>query len=624
MLFDNLSFIVSVKKDDDLYRSDSDESLRRFLASQQQLHEQPAQSTISLNHLSYNADPFRRLSNPDIYPGARRYSTSFSREDILSNDQLDQIKFDPRYRDYRSASSLTTINNNLRSRSNSLCSVGSGGGSTANPYRRRSTHSPMHNMLPVALAPTKRWDTTPAIFIEEYKEPPVRSEPKSESHHSRETMFSSNESMLPLSETDMKSIGDFSEIPFIDDDSNESAPCRLCDDVDDDNESAKKSSIIKNGNGERRDSCRKTVSFDVIAGAAEKKEHSHMFHSNGKCFPQSTTSSSHPNLLYKPNQYHPTLTNSYIHNNLNLTTSPRPPADVRRSKSGIYDSNNTTRCNTTIKCNSNSSSVPKQRPISDKFQFIKPIRDDHCKLSVKLKQLKIEGSTQNMKDNPKSKLNYKIKWDDNVKSKHVCQGKVKALTTYFNTLPYMADDCHCTSFHQSTPNLSNNLEKMSKHEEQKVLEQLKEWSEFGLDTPKKEKVCNFLEHDNSNPMLNLNNEDYEECKYYQEVLGKLDKADIRKQKNFHHSHGNISDYQYHPYHCLPDCLYLPIPQKYCNNMIQVSPSINRHHSNSELTLHHIKKLLPSSEKHRCRSPCYNIKNKTKNKSTSVPLTDFAI
>lgn len=622
-------------KDDDLYRSDSDESLRRFRLSQQKLHEQPAQSTISLNHLNYNADPFRRLSNPDIYPGARRYSTSFSNQDILSNDQLDQIKFDPRYRDYRSASSLTTINNNLRSRSNSLCSVGSGGGSTANPYRRRSTHSPMHNMLPVALAPTKRWDTTPAIFIEEYKEPPVRSEPKSESHHSRETMCSSNESMLPLSETDMKSIGDFSEIPFIDDDSNESAPCRLCDDVDDDNESAKKSnqSIIKNGNGERRDSCRKTVSFDVIAGAAEKKEHSHMFHSNGKCFPQTTSSSSYPTLLYKPHQYHhpqPPPSNSFNHNNLNLTTSPRPPADVRRSKSGIYDSNTTTRCNTTLKCNSNSSSVPKQRPISDKFQFIKPLHDDHCKLADKLKQLKMEDSTQiptKMKGkDSKSKLNYKIQWDDNVKSKHVCEGKVKALTTYFNTLPYMADDCHCTSFHQSTPNLTNNMEKMSKHEEQKVLEQLKEWSEYGLKTEssKKEKVCNFLDHASSTPMLNLNNEDYEECKYYQEVLGKLDKADIRKQKNFHHSHGNISDYQYHPYHCLPDCLYLPIQQTCCNNnpMIHVSPSINRHHSTTELTLQHIKKLLPSSEIHRCRSPCYNIKKKSS--SVPPPPTDFAI
>jgi hypothetical protein len=487
-----LSQKSNIEDDENLYRSDSDESLRQYRLSHHVAPPPRPQSTLSLNQLCS-----RRSSNPDIYPGARRFSTSYSHEDILSNDQLDQIHFDPRYRDYRSASSLNYSYN--RSRSNSLNSVGSGN-IQYQQFRRMSNYSPP---LIAPLVHQKRWDTNPSIFIEEYHDEP-KTEPKSESRsdrsvqNSKETICSSNESLIPLSEGDIKSLGDLSQIPFIDDDSNESAPCRFLED-DFERKSCMPSSTQR--------PCRKTVSFDVIAGGPASST-ARLFTSNGKNFPK------FPNSI--PN---PTDKNQLLFR-----------ANVRSSRDGIN------------RFPQQHTSVPRSSTC-----------DDHCTLVDKLIRLRLEECRM-------LPMECRVK-----KPTRVCEGKVKALTTYFNSLPYMTDDCNCTKIHRSTPDLRD---KLTFEEMEAVRRKLKEYSEFGL---KKQAPCMF-------PVTCRENEEFSNCKEYRR---KLDKVQERRKKSFHQSMSDL--------HC-------------CKS----SP---HHHHCHEKVLH----VPPPSEKHRCRSACFNVKDPVKQK-----------
>lgn len=543
---------ASNKDDDTLYHSDSDESLHQYRLSHQPPPLRP-QSTLSLNLLCS-----RRRSSPDIYPGVRRFSTSYSHEDILSNDQLDQIHFDPRYRDYRSASSLN--NSNYRSRSNSLNSVGSGGNMMQQyqQFRGISNHSPP--LLGAPLVPQKRWDTNPSIFIEEYNDDEhsklkteSKSEPQSE-RNSKETLCSSNESLQPLNESDIKSFGDLSQIPFIDEDSNEAAPCRF---MEDDCE-RKSCGIMTSGN--QRNTCRKTVSFDVIAGGTSTAHH-HLFTNNGKNSPKNPISIPYP-----------TDKNQSFHG------SHRCRANVRPSRDGI---NRNTQSR---------SSVP--RPSSSCV-------DDHCTLVDKLIRLRLEEEGKLIPEREtKPKLSYNIKWDGMEESR-VCEGKVKALTTYFNSLPYVNDECNCLNVHQSTPDLSSprNHNKLTKDEMEIVRKQLKEWSEFGLNKPSNEKpLCSFLEYASSSPKICLENERYSECKQYHDVLNRLDKVEMRRRKMFHHSLENV----YNP--MTPNCFCLQT-HHHCHPNRRVD---------DEKVVHH-RPATMRSEKHRCRSACFNIKDPAKKK-----------
>lgn len=537
------------KDDENLYHSDSDESLHQYRLSHQQPPPRP-QSTLSLNQLCS-----RRRSNPDIYPGARRFSTSFSHEDILSNDQLDQIHFDPRYRDYRSASSL----NNCRSRSNSLNSMGSGGNLIQSHLRRLSNHSPP--LLGAPLIPQKRWDTNPSIFIEEYNDEEAlksKTESKTESKselNSRETLCSSNESLQPLSESDIKSFGDLSQIAFIDEDSNDSAPCRFAED-----DTERKTYGIMTSGNQQRNTCRKTVSFDVIAGSSTG--HQHLFTNNGKKFPKSPHSN--------PN---PTDKNHLFYGSHPIR------ANVRPSRDGI---NRRTQSHT---------SVPKSSPISCHD-------DDHCTLVDKLIRLRMEENKKMIRDPKSPKMNYKIQWDGTDESR-VCNGKVKALTTYFNTLPYMMDDCNCMNVHQSTPDLSmsRHQNKLTCEEMEIVRKQLKEWSEFGLKKHSKDKLaCSFLEHASSSPKVRLD-EKFNECKQYHDVLNRLDKVEMRGRKNFHQSLENV----YNP--ILPECFYIQHQRQH---------ECHTHRCREdEFESTHVRPMR--SEKHKCRSACFNIRDPAKKK-----------
>jgi hypothetical protein len=514
------------------------------------------QSTLSLNQLC-----FRRSSNPDIYPGARRFSTSYSHEDILSNDQLDQIHFDPRYRDYRSASSLNYSYN--RSRSNSLNSAGSGGNFMQQPnhFRRlSSSHSPP--LINVPLAPQKRWDTNPSIFIEEYHDEHSRSKTESRSeHHSKETL-GSNESLQPLSECDIKSFGDLSQIPFIDDDPSESAPCRFSPE---DLRRKSSSGIMSGGSPRNTSSCRKTVSFDVIAGGSSSAHHQ-LFHNNGKNCPKIPHS------------------NPYQTDKNQLFHDSQIRANVRPSRDGINRSSHKP-----VPRSSSSSSC-----------------DDHCTLVDKLIRLKMEEDLKMMqKPSLQPKLNYKIKWDGVEDTSRVCQGKVKALTTYFNSLPYMSEDCNCKNVHQSTPDLSSSCDrnKLTCEEMEIVRRQLKEFSEFGLTKSSSNKSpCSFLEHTSSSPIVCLENEKFDECKQYRDVLNKLDKVEIRKK--YHRSLSNL----FNP--MLPDCFYAPKPH-HCH-----------HRCPDDMATHTPQLPIMRSEKHKCRSPCYNIKDPAKKKKKKEAKMSF--
>lgn len=541
-----------------MYRSDSDESLRQYRLCQQQAPLRP-QSTLSLNQLC-----FRRSSNPDIYPGARRFSTSYSHEDILSNDQLDQIHFDPRYRDYRSASSLN--NSNYRSRSNSLNSCGSGG-NLIHQYeqqkRRLSSHSPPLIGLP--LAPQKRWDTNPSIFIEEYndedhlksKTESLKSDSKSEKN-SKETLCSSIESLQPLSECDIKSLGDLSQIPFIDEDSNDSAPCRF---VDDDRKTC--GGIMTSGSTQRN-TCRKTVSFDVIAG--EPSGHHHLFTNNGKNSPKNP----------QPNPY-PTDKNQLFHGSHHR-------ANVRPSRDGIN------RYSQSLSSVLNTSSAS---------------CDDHCTLVDKLIRMKLEENIKVVPcpmSMPKSMTNNNKR--ELIDDSRVCEGKVKALTSYFNSLPYMIDDCHCANVHhQSTPDLSisQNRNSLSHDEMEIVRKQLKEWSEFGLRKASDDKpVCSFFEH--SSP-LPSDPRCFQDCN--QRVLNKLDE----RRKKLHHSLTNLSK-MYNP--MLPGC-FLKHKAHHCHSKCHAEEDDDV----KKNSIHAPPKIR--SEKHKCRSPCYNIKDPAKNKTKEFKL-----
>lgn len=513
---------------------------------------------------------YRRRSNPDIYPGARRFSTSYSDEDILSNDQLDQIHFDPRYRDYRSASSLN--NSNYRSRSNSLHSTASSGHMAPQYQHFRRVSSPSPPLIPAPLIPQKRWDTNPSIFIEEYRDEEPKSDAKSDEKNSRETLCTSNDSLQPaLSVNDIKSFGDLSQIPFIDDD--DTAPCRILS-SESNNELTKKTDDIN------AKTCRKTVSFDMIKSGPSYQR---LYTSNGNNFPKNF---SHSN-------FYSTDKNSLFHASQNPSLSScRTMSNVRTSRDGYV-------------------ARPRPSQQSVPMSSFSCHNSDHCTLVNKLMRIKMEEKQKCDQHVKKNSLNYKIKWDDDVGAK---TGKVKALTTYFNSLPYMSDECNCVNIkHQSTPNLSmtKNNDKLTCEEMTIVRNQLKEWSEFGLKNPSKDTlVCTFMKRATSSPSLCLENEIYNDCKQFHDVLNRLDKVKMKRMKRQHQHnlslHSNACDYEYMKNPHLPDCFILKkanhcYPK--CDNIDDnfICPPIQPQPPSRQY----------SSEKHKCRSACYNIKDPAK-------------
>ncbi|XP_055526192.1 afadin isoform X4 [Wyeomyia smithii] len=259
----------------------SSRSLSRRGSMQHSLH--PMKNhTFSAPYLSYD-DSHRRMSNPDLIQ-PRHYGLSFSNDDILSNDQLQQIHFDPRYRDCRSTVSLTSFHN--RTRSNSLGSI-----SKTNEVSSSGVAPSSRNIGPV------RYDTPPSIHVEDY-------DSRGSSHSSRE-MIKIEEATeaetpvvempvfeikleLPSTDSNLSFVADVNldDIPFIDDDEDDEVETRFYTSLDSELQpsfvqavprtfsTTKTSTTLGNiasimiNPGSRRgsnSSCRKTVSFDIIA-----------------------------------------------------------------------------------------------------------------------------------------------------------------------------------------------------------------------------------------------------------------------------------------------------------------------------------------------------------------------
>lgn len=179
------------------------------------------QLTGGCSFISRGGDPYRRLSTPDMRypyqyqppppPMRHRYSLSLSQDDILSNDQLQQIHFDPRYRDCRSISNISLSSSSSKNRSNS----------SINSVQLQRGH-PFCGSQSRIIAQSKKWDTNPSIYIEEFvDEPPVieQTDKQSASSASIVNSLSSVEDIVqPLDEMCIKSVSSVDEIPFIDDD----------------------------------------------------------------------------------------------------------------------------------------------------------------------------------------------------------------------------------------------------------------------------------------------------------------------------------------------------------------------------------------------------------------------
>lgn len=585
-----------------MYRSDSDESIRRYHLDQYSSQHLIPQSTLSLNQLS----SYRRRSNPDIYPGARRFSTSYSDEDILSNDQLDQIHFDPRYRDYRSASSLN--NSNYRLRSNSLHSMGSPGHINLTPqyqpYRRVSSVSPPLCSLTVPLAPQKRWNTNPSIFIEEYREEENQKssiEVKDEKENSQESLCnaSNNSPLLQgLCERDIKSFGDLSQIPFIDeDDSNDSAPCRFNDES-----SSKKIESMR--------PCRKTVSFDVI-----QNEHGTLYERNGKKFPPKFSQSNFYSTYKNPTSFHAPSFSS-LHNSRAMM------GNVRTTRDGYIP-----------RSHSQPPPFPSQHRSHLHSLFKTSFDDDHCILVDKLIKI-MEEETKNETryhchshctkdddcDDDDDDEECKSNWSNNIKeveeeennsSKEICysSGKVKALTSYFNSLPHMTEGCNCIKkTHQSTPNLSlssrnryNGSNKLSCEEMTKVQKQLKEYSEFGLEKKSRQKShennndCVPMKKAISTPVLCYEKDIFSNCNEHHEMLNRLDKVRLKRLRD---------DMKLHSMDCRHRCNY----SLTCNNFVDSLPNLPKPSTSPT------KSIVHHSEKHKCRSACFKDPERRKKKN----------
>ncbi|XP_062564863.1 uncharacterized protein LOC134227373 isoform X6 [Armigeres subalbatus] len=286
----------------------SSRSMSRKSSLQQQPLSPLMKHTTSTPYLSYH-DAYRRMSNPDISQ-PRRYSLSLSNEDILSNDQLQQIHFDPRYRDCRSTVSLTSFHN--RTRSNSLGSIGRmngglppmmGGTPPSSTILIGGAGSISGGGKPV------RYDTPPSIFIEDY-------DSRGSSHNSSREMIKIDEAPepetpqsptmvvpvfelkvdAPSTDSNLTVVADVNldDIPFIDDDEDEERETRFYTSTTADNDQEEPfpprvvppayrapppppppvhsatvgniSSIMVNPGSRRgsNSSCRKTVSFDII------------------------------------------------------------------------------------------------------------------------------------------------------------------------------------------------------------------------------------------------------------------------------------------------------------------------------------------------------------------------
>jgi hypothetical protein len=479
-------------------------------------------------------DTSRRYSNPDIQ---RRCSLSLSNDDILSNDQLQQIHFDPRYRDYRSSSSLNRLSSNVqippaaqkRNRSTSLTSMRSSHSSGSGDILRSRTNSDVGINFPVV----QRFDTNPCIYVEEYDD---------NNENTLKGLYNFDTNNQPLSEVSLKScLGDnVDEIPYIDDVGevvvdvviplNRATPPLA--------PSQKATTSIMTNRRNSNSSCRKTVSFDfftedevtndpppaiVVTPVLTKSQTCHENICEPPPPPQNGTKPQ-PEPIFefckvKPKQQMIPMSEQET-NILNSTkesiTSCSNVSSPKRSSSSKCDSGIVGRERAT---------PPKERTrktsIVDFLERAEPP-------NTKIVRVKID------RDSSKKP---KILWSSQSLGAIVdvdldqleAAGKVKALTQYFDGL----DGDGRKVFSKSTPDLRvvapppPGGDKLTQAERDTVLQQLKEWSEFGTKPrpPPIEYVCDLHRNEPCSAAIqNIRPQDLGQCRYIDALYQKIDTA----------------------------------------------------------------------------------------------------
>lgn len=473
-----------------LYDYNSDESLNRY---EQECFNVPMFQPTP-NFCNYGSSD--RLFQPRL---TQRRHSSFSHEDIL-NMKFQNPPVDPRYRDNRpfvhSNSSLYDhARRDFMSRRRSSSSLQD---DMLRPFHQspldsflRKSNPSIHNNSTPSLSEkcNSNWNLNPSIYIEEYND--NAAEVKS---NNSSTNLSYTEPHQPLNEESVAPFAGCDEIPFIDDEHAErNDSSHYCDYfmpvvncVEQQHQfHSEKPSYMKN---------RKTVSFDLVDSNEElnKIRRSHLLNKSNTCdhitnirFSEARRPMNRSSPPTKP-PLEPlfklcTLKNSNIPNEPTESFNKHTNVDDNDSFSAYlqYTSNRQDQLHLDTK-----EPEKKAESIIDPKSFLLDLSelnsDSTCSSSQtetsEIKSTSINPSYVNKPVVPGDKFAYIPTWKPPQFYDHIAygNGKVRALKSYFEglkmTVKHLSD---------SSPNLSKNPDKLSAAERDSVLEQLREWSEFG-------------------------------------------------------------------------------------------------------------------------------------------------
>lgn len=467
------------------YESGSEESLTKFLFNESLAMQQQNYS----NYTKYNESYVP--TNPERRSSFERRGSTTSNDDLLSNNlQQQYLHIDPRYRDSRNI-----VNN-------------------------------------ISCSSDIKWDANPSILIEEYDDEQINFNKSSESiDHS-------------LNEEGIAFGIDSDDIPFIDEENENKMNSNVC------------GIMIDRSNRRGSNGCRKTVSFDTIKENEIYDDESGVVN---KHFNKSKTF-----------EYFIENFDDDDHDDDDGTTNEKEPIfKFCKMKQPIIIK----------KCDDDDDDD------SLSFYFCKndglTIDDGKTAKKMDLKELSIDlseltsDSTNNSSSNeircvksvtiktdvPKD-LPYKVIWTKPSNNLAYGNGKVKALTKYFDLLQFGEDNLMKES--QSTPDLrfddnkmkreckrcstKDDKKKLTSNEQNLILKQLKEWSQYGT-MGKTDSITKCYLHDDKKPLstslLNLSSENYGKCRYLDEIYNKIDKVDLNVSKCKSKSTPNIDQYLLH-------------------------------------------------------------------------------
>lgn len=471
-----------------LYDYNSDESLNHY---EQEGYNVPMFQPTP-NFCNYGSSD--RLFQPRL---TQRRHSSYSHEDIL-NMKYQNPPVDPRYRDSRPfANSNSSLHDHARrdfmSRRRSSSSLQEDMLRPLQPYPldsflRKSNPTIIHNNSSPNLSEkcNSNWNLNPSIYIEEYND--NAAEVKS---NNSSTNLSYTEPHQPLNEESVAPFAGCDEIPFIDDEHDETSIPHYCDYfmpvvncVEQQRQLNDIKPYMKN---------RKTVSFDLVDSNEElnKIRQSHLLNKSNTCdhitnirFSDArrygTNSSQQTKAPLEPLFKFCTLKDSNIPNE--PTESFNKHTNVDNDSFRTYFNQYEKNQQDQIKLESKETQKQAESIIDPK-SFLLDLSelnsDSTCSSQTEPSEIKsksINPSYVNQPVVPGEKFAYIPAWNPPQFYDHIAygNGKVRALKTYFEGLKMPLK-----KFSESSPDLSKKPDKLSAAERDSVLEQLREWSEFG-------------------------------------------------------------------------------------------------------------------------------------------------